>query len=150
MRTDTAYQKVFINGLGSRVKLRLLSPSEMEALESMPESERESEFILQGLYDPGEMMRQLCNALGSDLINVMVSNAQEPFAEKLQQIKIDLVEAICRINELANLKFLGNEVLETGLGQCHIRVAPDGRILISPMDDQCMGSSDCNGNCEDC
>jgi len=150
MKTETVFQEVYINSLGSRVKLRLLSPSEMEALESMNESDREGELILQGIYDPGEVMKQLSNALGSDLVNFMVSRDQETFLDKLRQIKMDILEAICRINELATLQFDSDEVLDTSSGRCILRMDANGNLVISRIDPDCGSDGSCRKDCGHC
>ena len=131
MKTETAYEEIFIKSIGSPVKLRVLSPSEMELLESMSEADREAEFLLQGIYNPGEFMKQLTRTLGRDLVNLIVSPTHENFEEKLHQIKLDLLDAICEVNELAHLKFRKCETLVSDLGQCMVRIGVDGRIHIS-------------------
>jgi len=131
METVTRYQEVFIPTLGSRIKIRFLEPGDMEALESANEREREEELVLQGIYDPAELLKKLCNSIGSDLLATMVSRDQGPFLEKLWRIKMDVLEAIYRVNELAHLSFLAQEQLDTSSGTCRVSLGPGGKLFVS-------------------
>ena len=131
MKTDVSFTEMYIKSLGQIVKLRILSPSEIELLESMNESDRESEYLLQGIYNPTELMKQLTLTLGLDLINVILSPSHETFDERLHQIKIELLDAICEINELAHLRFKRHEKLDSALGQCMLLIGVDGVLRIS-------------------
>gem|GEM_PF-2912419 len=149
-KTETRYQTVYVKSLAARVKVRILSPFEMEALESMNEYERVSEFILQGIYDPVEFMKQLTAALGSDLVSIMVDSTQEPFVEKLHRIKTELLDAACQVNELAHLDFKRQEAIDVNTGHCEISIGPDGTLMISAVTPSCGGRGGCSGKCEEC
>ncbi len=140
MDTRIAYEEVYIKSLGSRVKVRILAPTEMEALESMSECEREAELLLQGIYNPGELVKQLTKALGRDLVNLILSPDHESFEDKLRQIRNETLDAICEVNELAHLKLRKCEFMETDLGRCVLRLSVDGKLLISPLED--IGKTD--------
>lgn len=129
--THLKYREKFIERVGARVKVRLLSPDDLEALETLPEADREAESLLQGIYDPAEFSAQMALFLKKEAVTAIVSNDPTRFYETLRHVKWELLDAVTETNSLGRSCFQTDETLTTGSDSCGLHLDKGGHLLIS-------------------
>ncbi len=134
MDTTVPHEEIFIEGLGKHLRIRVLTPEDMEIIESIPERDRSSELILQGVYDCKELMEKLTSVVGSELVSMMVDGRTRPLLARLRNIKADLLNAIYQVNRLRSVRFCAQEQLLVGRRSCEFRVDSLGRLFVSDID----------------
>jgi len=131
MNGSPHFEEIFIESLRKPLRIRILTPEDMEAIESIPEHDRPSELILQGIYDCDEFMEKLSAVVGSELVSMMVDSRTRPLLSRLRRIKGEILEAIYRVNRLRGVRFQEAEAVLVGQRAFQFRIDHFGRIVVS-------------------